>query len=153
MPNLNQCTFQGNICDEVNQRVSTSGTSIVKFSIRVDNPFSANQEKDDGFFQPVVFFGKQSEFIAKYMKKGDQVIVSGAMKQEEWVDKNSGEKKRKMSLVGASANFCGRKSQQGESDASPNTTYQAPTNTNSNYRQNNTPVQNNTSDFDDDIPF
>lgn len=153
MPNLNQCTFQGNICDEVNQRASASGTSIVNFSIRVDHPYSANQEKDAGFFLPVVFFGKQSEFIAKYMKKGDQVIVSGAIKQEEWVDKNSGEKKKKMSLVGTTANFCGKKNQQGEQNVTNMPANQAPT-TNSNYQQNNVPVQNDyNSNFDDDIPF
>ncbi|MBT9158971.1 MAG: Single-stranded DNA-binding protein [Dehalococcoidia bacterium] len=40
-------------------------------------------------------WGKTAEVIAEYFKKGQRIVVYGALKQEHWIDKDTGKDRNK----------------------------------------------------------
>lgn len=54
----------------------------------------ATKEKEADWF-PIEAWGKQAEILGEFVKKGHKFGVVGELKNEEWKDQNSGEKRRK----------------------------------------------------------
>lgn len=44
-------------------------------------------------------FGKQAEHLADSIAKGDTVILKGTLEQQEWDDKETGEKRSKVCII------------------------------------------------------
>ncbi len=60
-------------------------TSVAKFGIAVNRPFSKNDEVD--FFN-ITAFGKTAEFCAKYFDKGRRAIIEGRIQTNNYTDKD-----------------------------------------------------------------
>ena len=70
---INVCVFTGNVTAE--PKVNTSGKSTrLTFSIAVN-------VKDKPTFMNCVMFGKYAEAMAKYLRKGGKVAVTGTLEQ------------------------------------------------------------------------
>ena len=44
-------------------------------------------------------FGKHAEHAGQYLHKGRQVLIDGELRQDEWTDKESGEKRQRLYVV------------------------------------------------------
>jgi len=44
-------------------------------------------------------FGKTAETIGQYLKKGRPILIEGRLRYDTWEDKQSGQKKSKLSVV------------------------------------------------------
>jgi single-strand DNA-binding protein len=53
----------------------------------------------DPLFIDIVVFGKQAEYLADSVKKGDSITVEGNLEQNEWDDKETGQKRQSMQIV------------------------------------------------------
>ena len=94
MANLNSVTLTGNTTKDVDHRTTQSGTEVANITIAV------NGFKDgDTSFIDLVLFGKTAEVASKYISKGQQIGVTGRLKQESWEDKTSGQKRSKLVVV------------------------------------------------------
>ncbi|MCF0140534.1 MAG: single-stranded DNA-binding protein [Mogibacterium sp.] len=51
-------------------------TPVTRFTLAVDRPTQAGQERQADFIR-ITVFGRQAETVAQYQKKGSQVAVSG----------------------------------------------------------------------------
>lgn len=74
---------------EVETRISKNGdrqTTIARFSIAVPKVFKREGEPDANFYNCVAF-GKTAELLEKYIHKGDQVLFTGHMDNNNWTDK------------------------------------------------------------------
>lgn len=58
---------------------SASGTTIARFTVAVDRRFAKEGQQKTDFFS-CTSFGKQAEFVEKYLKKGTKVVISGEMR-------------------------------------------------------------------------
>ena len=66
---------------------------VAKFSIAV----SVYQGgKDETIWMDCECWGKTAEITGKYLRKGSKVAVTGSLKQESWVDKNTGQPRTKL---------------------------------------------------------
>jgi single-strand DNA-binding protein len=81
---LNILTATGNLGRDAEQRYLTSGSSIVTFSIPLEAGYGDN--KTTTWINCNVW-GKQGEALLQYLKRGQQVGVSGEFSIREWVDK------------------------------------------------------------------
>jgi len=93
MSNLNQVILQGNLVD--NPRVMGDESNVARFSIAVNNGFG---EYRTTTFVDCVGFGKQAEVIGQHLVKGKQVIVRGQLMQNQWEDKETGQKRSKLEV-------------------------------------------------------
>lgn len=85
--NYNKIIFGGNITSEPIIK-SVSGNNVANFSIASNH----NRKKNDGtLIQEVCFleveaWGSKADVAAKFLKRGDQVMVEGRLKQNSWED-------------------------------------------------------------------
>lgn len=67
------------------QRFTPNGKAILNFSIPVESGYGDNKKT---FWLNCAVFGKQAEGkLVEYLKKGQEVAVSGELSLREWTDK------------------------------------------------------------------
>lgn len=84
---MNKVILMGRLTREPEVSSSTSGTTFARFSIAVDRKFKKEGDPDADFFN-CTSFGKQSEFVEKYLKKGTKVVVTGRLQNNNYTNKD-----------------------------------------------------------------
>ena len=60
--------------------------TIARFSLAVDRRWKREGEPDADFFNCTVF-GKQAEFVEKYLRQGIKVVVTGRIQNDNYTNK------------------------------------------------------------------
>lgn len=140
MSSLNKVTIIGNVGKDPEIRQSNNGDSIANLTVATTESWKSKDgtKQDKTEWHRVVIFGKLSEVVEKYLKKGDKVYFEGKLQTRKWTDKDGVERysteivvdgfNGKMIMLG---NNSGGDTQQSKSSQ----------------------VESNEPDFDDDIPF
>jgi len=126
--NYNRVVLSGNITREVELRKLPSGISVVQLSVAINNTWAdkdgAKQESTD--FIDVSVFSKQAENCAKYLVKGQNVLIEGKIKNRSWIDPTTSEKRYKTSVVADMVQFgqkpLGKTSDSQDAEKEPKTT-------------------------------
>ena len=64
-----------------------SQTSVARFSVAVDRRFKREGEPDADFFN-CTCFGKQAEFVERYLHKGTKVVLCGRIQNDNYTNKD-----------------------------------------------------------------
>jgi single-strand DNA-binding protein len=106
MNDLNSVFMVGRLTAD-SELKNANGHSLLAFRIANNYNTFDDQKKEyqeeTGFYN-VVLFGKQSEKIAPYLKKGNRIGVNGRLKHEEWETKE-GEKRNGVKIVAYTVQF------------------------------------------------
>lgn len=62
-------------------------TAIARFSLAVDRRWKREGEPDADFFNCTAF-GRQAEFVEKYLKKGTKIAITGRIQNDNYTDRN-----------------------------------------------------------------
>ena len=84
---MNKVIMMGRLTREPEVSSSTSGTTFARFSIAVDRKFKKEGDPDADFFN-CTSFGKQAEFVERYLKKGTKVVVTGRLQNNNYTNKD-----------------------------------------------------------------
>lgn len=76
-------------------------TKVAKFTLAVDR----NYGEDETDFFNCVSFGKQAEFVEKYLKKGTKVLITGRLQNNTYEDKQ-GNKVTSTQIITEDIEFC-----------------------------------------------
>ena len=90
---LNSVEQQGRFVRDPELRYTPQGTAVVDFSLAVQG-----MKKDDVTFVSCTAWDKTAETIAKYMKKGGELIIQGSLKNDTWEDRTTGKKQTRMKV-------------------------------------------------------
>ena len=71
---------------EVRYSQGEKSTAIASFSIAVNRKFKRENEADVDFFNCTAF-GKQAEFVEKYLKQGTKVVLAGRVQNNNYTTK------------------------------------------------------------------
>jgi len=93
---VNTCTFIGRLTRDPELRYTQSNTAVCKSAIAINTGFG---DKKKTLFLDFTVFGKRAEAFQKFHAKGAQCAIQGLLEQQEWHDKNAGEKRTKFALV------------------------------------------------------
>jgi len=83
---MNKVIMIGRLTRDPEVSSSVSGTAFARFSIAVDRRFKREGEPDADFFN-CTSFGKQAEFVERYLKKGTKVVVTGRIQNDNYTNK------------------------------------------------------------------
>ena len=101
---MNVVTIIGRPTSDIDIKMTTSGKSVCSFTLAVNK----NYKRDEANFIPCIFWGERAEALAKYVKKGQQIAVTGELTSRQYeVD---GKKRTAIEVVGERFDFCGSKS-------------------------------------------
>lgn len=85
---MNKAILMGRLTRDPEVRYSQGAnqTAVARFSIAVDRRFKREGEPDADFFNCTAF-GKQAEFIERYLRKGVKVVVCGRIQNDNYTNK------------------------------------------------------------------
>ena len=71
---MNHITIQGRIVRDLEIEYTASGTAWMRVPVAVDRKYAKDGKRETDFFECITF-GKTAEFVNKYFKKGDGIII------------------------------------------------------------------------------
>jgi single-strand DNA-binding protein len=97
MASLNSVCLLGHLTRNPEVRYSANGTPVAALGLAVNNRIKRRDDswQDEPCFVDVVVFGNQAEACAKYLNKGDRVLLEGRLQYRTWEDQQ-GNKRRKV---------------------------------------------------------
>lgn len=97
---FNKVILVGNLTRDIELRYAQSGSAIANTAIATSRKFTVNGEKkEETCFVDITFFGRSGEVANQYLRKGSKILVEGRLQFEQWVDKTSGQKRSKHSVI------------------------------------------------------
>jgi single-strand DNA-binding protein len=117
--NLNEVKIVGNLTREPELCHTSQGTSIVDISLGVNESYTNSEGKkhDVTTFVEVQIWGKSAEAVAKHAKKGEQLFVSGPLRQSTWKDPETGKNRSKLFVKADSWQFVQYKATEAQREA------------------------------------
>ncbi|MCI8693661.1 MAG: single-stranded DNA-binding protein [Lachnospiraceae bacterium] len=86
---MNKVILMGRLTRDPEVRYSQGAnqTTVGRFSIAVDRRFKREGEPDADFFNCTAF-GKQAEFVERYLHKGTKIVLSGRIQNDNYTNKD-----------------------------------------------------------------
>ena len=101
---MNKVIEIGRTTQDIELKATTSGKSVIAFSIAVNRNFkNVNGEYESDFFNCVAY-SKLAETISKYVHKGDLIMVEGRLQTRNYIDKN-GKKQYVTEIIAENVEF------------------------------------------------
>lgn len=107
MANLNKVMLIGNLTRDPELRYTPKGTAVADLGIAVNRRVSDGNGNwsDETTFVDVTVWGNTAENSQKYLTKGRGVFIEGRLQLDTWEDKQSGQKRSKLKVVGENVQF------------------------------------------------
>ena len=85
---LNKVMLMGRLTNDPEMRFSTAGVAVVRFTLAVQRSYVKQGEERQTDFINIVAFRSTAEFIGKWFKKGQLMVVVGSLQSKRWEDKD-----------------------------------------------------------------
>ncbi len=119
MASFNKVILVGNMTADPELKQTPSGVSVCRFSIAVQRRFGRNEQgQSTADFFNVVAWRQSAEFVSRYFKKGNSILVCGQIQNDNWTD-NNGVKHYSTSIVADEVSFVEKRQDGGAPAASP----------------------------------
>lgn len=102
MDGLNKVILIGNLARDPELRATSTGKSVCEFTLAVND---GKEEK--AYFAAVVTFGATADACSRYLAKGSQAMVEGKLTNDEWEDKQTGQKRSRTRVYASRVLFIG----------------------------------------------
>src|SRR5262245_6611307 len=94
---LNDVKIAGNLVKEAELRYTPQGTPVANVSLGVNETYAVDNEKrTTTTFVDVQLWGAAAENFSKLVQKGQQILVEGALRQDNWEDKQTKQNRSKL---------------------------------------------------------
>jgi len=107
---MNKVILVGRLCRDPDVKNTTTGRSVVTFTLAVDRRFKNKDGQKEADFIPIVFWGKQAELVGQYLSKGSQIGVTGRLQVRSY-DADDGQRRYVTEVVGEELTFLSTKPQ------------------------------------------
>jgi single-strand DNA-binding protein len=109
MASFNKVILVGNLTRDPELRYTPKGTAVAKLGLAVNRVWTSEsgEKKEEVTFIDVDVFGRTAENVGQYMRKGRPILIEGRLKLDQWDDKQTGQKRSKLSVVAETVQFLG----------------------------------------------
>ena len=90
---LNKAILMGRLTADPELRHTPNNIAVTSFTLAVNRQFAKQGEQRQADFIDIVAWRNTAEFVTRYMKKGSQVVVCGAIQTRTWKDKQDNTRK------------------------------------------------------------
>jgi single-strand DNA-binding protein len=117
MANVNKVILIGNCTRDPEVRYTPKGTAVADIGLAMNRYFSSDggERREETTFVDVTLWGRQAEVAGEYLKKGRPVYIEGRLQMDSWDDKNTGQKRTKLKIVGEQMQLLGSRDSGGSS--------------------------------------
>ena len=107
LPKINVVTLVGRVGNTPEPKYFDDGKVVLNLSLAVKRKYhplerkvrniKSGEEETDWF--PLEFWGRDAEYVANYVEKGARLGITGSLVGSAWVDKRTGEQRRKAKVL------------------------------------------------------
>jgi len=107
LPKLNSVTLVGRVGNDPEPRYFDDGKVVLNLSLACTRKYHplerkvrnirSGEEETDWF--PLEFWGRDAEYVTSYVEKGTRLGIQGQLTMDGWVDKMSGEQRRRPKIL------------------------------------------------------
>jgi single-strand DNA-binding protein len=119
MANFNRVILVGNLTRDPELRYTSKGLAIAKIGLAVNRAWKTEtgELKEETTFVDIDLFGRTAEIAGQYLKKGNPALIEGRLKLDTWDDKQTNQKRSKLTVVGESLQLLSSRSVSPEASA------------------------------------
>lgn len=108
MASLNKVMLMGNLTRDPEVRYTPKGQAVTDIALAINRRYRVdNETREEVTYVDVTFWGKQAEVLGQYMKKGRPLYVEGRLRLDSWEDKQTGQKRSRLTVTGEEFQFLG----------------------------------------------
>ena len=109
MASFNKVILLGNLTRDPEVRYTPKGSAVADLGIAVNRQYTLEngEKREEVTFVDVTFWGRTAEVAGEYLKKGRPVFIEGRLQLDTWDDKQSGQKRRKLKVIGETMQMLG----------------------------------------------
>ncbi len=102
MASYNKVLLLGNLTRDPEVRYTPKGSAVADLGIAVNRQYTLDtgEKREEVTFVDVTFWGRTAEVAGEYLKKGRSVFIEGRLQLDTWDDKQSGQKRSKLKVIG-----------------------------------------------------
>lgn len=102
MASLNKVMLIGNCTRDPEVRYTPKGTAVTDLGLAINRYYTTDsgEKQEETTFVDVTLWGRTAEIAAEYLKKGKPVFIEGRLQLDSWDDKQTGQKRSKLKVVG-----------------------------------------------------
>ncbi|GAB5444844.1 MAG: single-stranded DNA-binding protein [Fuerstiella sp.] len=110
MASFNKVILVGNVTRDPEVRYTGGGTAVTEIGLAVNRVWtdrSSREKKEETTFVDVTLWGRTAEVAGEYLAKGRPCLIEGRLQLDQWEDKQSGQKRSKLRVVGETLQLLG----------------------------------------------
>jgi single-strand DNA-binding protein len=109
MASFNKVILLGNVTRDPEVRYTPKGTAVAEVGLAVNRVFTGEggEKREEVTFIDVTLWGRTAEIAGEYLKKGRPVFFEGRLQLDSWEDKQSGQKRNRLKVIGETMQLLG----------------------------------------------
>ena len=109
MASFNKVILLGNLTRDPEVRYTPKGSAVCDLGIAVNRVYTTEggERREEVTFVDVVLWARLAEIAGEYLKKGRPIFIEGRLQMDSWDDKQTGQKRTKLRVVGESMQLLG----------------------------------------------
>ena len=109
MASFNKVLLLGNLTRDPEVRYTPKGSAVCDLAIAVNRVYTTDggERREEVTYVDVVLWSRLAEIAGEYLKKGRPVFIEGRLQMDSWEDKQSGQKRTKLRVVGETMQLLG----------------------------------------------
>src|SRR2546423_5511572 len=109
MASFNKVILLGNLTRDPEIRYTPKGSAVCDLGIAVNRQYTLEngERREEVTYVDVVLWARLAEIAAEYLKKGRPVFIEGRLQLDTWDDKQSGQKRSKLRVIGENMQMLG----------------------------------------------
>ena len=109
MADFNSVVLLGRLTRDPELKYVANGAPVCKFSIATNHRYtkSDGQRAESVTFVEVDVWRRLAEICSQFLKKGREVLVTGTLKQDRWIDQATQQTRSKLKVVAREVKFIG----------------------------------------------
>lgn len=119
MASLNKVMLIGNVTRDPEVKFTPKGSAVADLGLAINRSYTnqAGEKVEEVTYVDVELWGRLAEIAGEYAKKGRSVFIEGRLRMDSWEDKQSGQKRNRLKVVGEGLQLLGSRSTGGSPGA------------------------------------
>jgi single-strand DNA-binding protein len=109
MASFNKVILLGNLTRDPEVRYTPKGSAVCDLGLAVNRQYTldSGEKREEVTYVDVVLWARLAEIAGEYLKKGRPVFIEGRLQMDSWDDKQTGQKRTRLRVVGETMQLLG----------------------------------------------
>jgi single-strand DNA-binding protein len=109
MASFNKVMLIGNVTRDPEVKYTPKGSAVADLGLAINRTYQnqSGEKVEEVTYLDVELWGRLAEIAGEYAKKGRPIFIEGRLRMDSWEDKQSGQKRNRLKVVGEGLQLLG----------------------------------------------